>query len=205
MIIHRVLDELLRTWSHVAVLRALLDTATGFTGNEVGRVSAMDPKAALAALTRLEQLGIVRRIRGGRDHIFTLNRDHYLVTKGILPLFAVEQRFPDELASAIARAVNARAISVVMFGSVARREESSQSDVDLCCIVKNEEQKEKLRSLLSRIDPDLLKRFGVKLAPVYFTANEFRKKAKQKNALIRNVLEQGKVISGKHPKELLRG
>lgn len=204
MIIHRVLDELLRTWSHVAVLRALLDTATGFTGNEVGRVSGMDPKAALAALTRLEELGVVRRLRGGRDHIFTLNRDHYLVTKGILPLFAVEQRFPGDLASVIARSVKGNALSVVLFGSVARREELPQSDVDLCCIVKNEAQKEKVQLLLNRIDSDLLNRFGVKLAPVYFTANEFRKKAKLRNVLIRNILEQGKVISGKHPKGLLR-
>ncbi|MGA2623864.1 MAG: helix-turn-helix domain-containing protein [Bacteroidota bacterium] len=86
MIMHRVLDEVLRSWSHVAVLRALMDTSTGFTGNEVARVSGMQPRSALKALSSLEELGIVRRQRGGRDHLFTLNREHFLVREALLPI-----------------------------------------------------------------------------------------------------------------------
>ena len=53
-------------------LRALIDTNSGFTGNEVARVSGMNPRSAFKALTSLENLGIVNRQIGGRDHIFTL-------------------------------------------------------------------------------------------------------------------------------------
>lgn len=41
MIIYRAFDEVFRSWSHVAVIRALIDTANGFTGNETARVSGM--------------------------------------------------------------------------------------------------------------------------------------------------------------------
>ena len=86
MVIHRPFDEVLRSWSHVAVLRAILDSAVGLTGNEIARVSGMQPRSALKALTSLEELGIVHRQRGGRDHLFTLNRDHFLTREGLLPL-----------------------------------------------------------------------------------------------------------------------
>ena len=50
MIIYRAFDEVFRTWSNVAVIRALLDTNTGFTGNEVARAASMHPNSALKAL-----------------------------------------------------------------------------------------------------------------------------------------------------------
>ncbi len=203
MIVNRVFDELFRTWSHVAVLRALQDTATGFTGNEVARVSGMDPKAALKALTSLENLGIVRRQRGGRDHIFTLNRNHYLMEHGVIPLFKIEQRFYEEVKTAIANAVKRQALSVILFGSVALGEETPQSDLDICCIVKNKPQQEKLQSILDSISPTLHNRFGVKVGPIFFTLGEFKKKASKRNQLIIQILEQGKIITGKNPKALL--
>lgn len=204
MVINKVLDELFRTWSHVAVLRALLDTATGFTGNKVARSAGMDPKAALQSLGRLEELGIVRRQRGGRDHLFTLNRNHFLVEQGIIPLFVTEQQFLEEVKSAIASAMRRRSLSVVMFGSVAREKETPQSDLDLCCIVQNKSQLEQAQSALDRIGTSLRDRFGVKVGPVFFTLDEFRKKAAKRNRLINEILDQGKLISGKNPKTLLR-
>jgi predicted nucleotidyltransferase len=203
MIVNRVFDELFRTWSNVAVLRALQDTASGFTGNEVARESGMDPKAALNALTRLEELGIVRRQRGGRDHIFTLNRNHYLVERAIIPIFSAEHKFLDEIYSLIAKSVKGQALSIVLFGSVARREDTPQSDLDICCIVKNKTQQEKLQMKLDEISSTLHNRFGVKIGPVYFTLDEFRKKESKQNPLIRQILDQGKVIIGKNPKVLL--
>lgn len=203
MIVNRVFDELFRTWSHVAVLRALQDTATGFTGNEVARVSGMDPKAALKALTSLENLGIVHRQRGGRDHIFTLNRNHYLVEHGVIPLFTIEQRFLEEVKYVIAKATKGEVLSIVLFGSVARKEETPQSDLDICCILKNKAQQEKLQSHLDRISSTLNSRFGVKISSVFLTLDEFKKKASRRNRLIKQIIDQGKVITGKNLKVLL--
>ena len=95
MIIYRAFDEVFRTWSNVAVIRALLDTNTGFTGNEVARAASMHPNSALKALTLLEGLGIVNRQIGGRDHIFSLNREYFLVQEAILKVFGIESSFPN--------------------------------------------------------------------------------------------------------------
>lgn len=205
MVIHRAFDEIFRSWSHVAVLRGLVDTATGFSGNEVARVSGMTPLSALKALTSLEKLRIVNRQRGGRDHLFTLNRHHYLVEEVILKLYHSERQFPEVISSVLAAILKRSVVSAVIFGSVARREETAESDLDLCCIVKTEGQKETVRELLNNKSSDLYRRFGIKVAPVLLTVGEFRKKEKSNNRLIRSILAEHRVIVGKNLKRVIRG
>ena len=203
MILHRSIDEVFRSWSNVAVIRALQDTASGFSGREVARVAGMSIRSALQALTSLENLGIVRRQRGGRDHIFTLNRNHYLVEQCIIPLFAIERRFLENIRTFIAEAVKGQALSVILFGSVARGEETPQSDLDICCIVKNKSQQKRLQSILDGISPALLNRFGVKIGPIFFTLTEFKKNALKQNRLTKEILVHGEIITGKNLKVLL--
>jgi len=200
---HRVLDEVLRSWSHVAVLRALLDTSTGFSGNEVARVSGMHPRSALKALSSLEELGIVRRQRGGRDHLFTLNREHFLVRDALLPIYHAERQFPEVVKTYLSASLGSPAVSAVLFGSAARGEETPSSDLDVCCIVKTEKQKETVRQHLDAISSELYRKFGVKVAPVYFTLEELGKKAK--SSLVKSILSHGTVIAGRNPKDILHG
>ncbi len=203
MVIHRALDEVFRSWSHVAVLRALLDTTSGCTGSEVGRVAGMQPRSALKALTSLEQLGIVRRQRGGRDHIFTLNRDHVLVRDAILSLYHSERQFPEVLFTTLAAILKSPVVSAVVFGSVAKREETPLSDLDLCCIVNTEKQKDAVREKLDGEAASLDRKFGVRVALLLFTVEEFR--AKLKSRLVKDIVDHGKLLTGKDLRGILNG
>ena len=201
MIIYRAFDEVFRSWSHVAVLRALIDTQTGFTGNEVARISGMHPRSSLKALTSLEELGIVQRQRGGRDHIFTLNREHVLVQSAILPMYGEERKMRTTIYSRLSHHMKKYVISAAVFGSVAREEETAASDFDLCCIVQSEREKDPVREILNRAAAEMHKKFGIKLAPLFFTVREFKHKSRTK--LVQDIAEYGKVLAGVHPKVLL--
>lgn len=72
MVFHRVFDYVFSTWSHVAVLRALQDASQGLIGREIARLAGMNHRSCLNALTKLENLSIVLRQHGGRDHRFLL-------------------------------------------------------------------------------------------------------------------------------------
>ena len=202
MVIYRAFDEVFRSWSHVAVLRVLVDTATGFSGNEAARAAGMTPPAALKALTSLEELGVVHRQRGSREHLFTLNRNHYLVRDALLRLYRSERQFPEVVFVTLSAILRTAVVSAFVFGSVARKEETAQSDLDLCCIVKAEKHKEAVRTLLDKESSGLYKKFGIKLAPLFFTIDEFRKKAKTRNRLVRSVLANNRVIAGRHLRRL---
>jgi Sugar-specific transcriptional regulator TrmB./Nucleotidyltransferase domain. len=202
MIIYRVFDEVFRSWSHGAVLRALLDTTNGYTGNEVARLSGMHPRSALKALTSLEQLGMVNRQRGGRDHIFTLNRSHILIYDVVEHIYRVEQEFAGRIINTLAGKLKRHVLSAVIFGSVAKRVETPFSDFDLCCIVKTESQKNTIRELLNSDAQKLYKTFGIKIAPLLFTLDEVKKKIK--TPLMQDVVIHGKLVAGKNIKELIR-
>ncbi|MGD1046361.1 MAG: nucleotidyltransferase domain-containing protein [Bacteroidota bacterium] len=203
MILYRVFDEVFRSWSHVAVLRALLDTTSGCTGNEVARLSGMHPRSAIKALTSLEQLGIVNRQRGGRDHNFTLNRNHFLVQSVVEPVYKAEQEFYQLIIHALAKKLRRVVLNATIFGSVAKRTETPFSDLDLCCIVKTEEQKESVRNLLNTDAQKLYSIFGVKVAPLFLTLEELKKK--NKTHLVRDMLDHGMLVTGKKLKVLLDG
>ena len=203
MIINRVLDEIFRTWSNVAVIRALLDTNTGFSGNEVARVAGMNPRSAFKALTSLEELGLVNRVVGGRDHIFTLNREHYLIQEIILKIYPIESKFLDEVINTLSKILRGHVYSAVIFGSVAMREEKSLSDLDICCIVNAPVEVLFLRDILNKKSPMLYKKYGIRLAPVLFMKAQFMKKRKTK--LIKDIAEEGILITGKSIKGLLNG
>lgn len=203
MVVNRVLDEIFRTWSNVAVLRALLDTNTGFSGNEVARVAGMNPRSAFKALTSLEELGIVSRVVGGRDHIFTLNREHFLVQEIILKIYTIESRFLKEIINELSAILKKRVESAVIFGSVARKEENPLSDLDICCIVNSPIELHYLRDLLNKKSPILQKKYGIRLAPVFFLKGAFLRKIKSK--LIKDIVEEGILITGKSLKGIING
>jgi DNA-binding transcriptional ArsR family regulator len=197
MLFHRSLNEVFRSWTHIAVLRALQDTAVGSTGNQVARDAQMHPRSAFKALTALEVLGIVNRRRGGRDHLFTLNRDHILLESGILPMLDVERRMIERLEAELQRLLRRRVIAAILFGSVARHEEKPESDVDLCCIVDGERSKGMAQDALHASAPVIYRRFGAKLAPIFFTTAEFQRK--RTSPLVKTILAEGRVIVGRMP------
>ena len=203
MIIHRPYDEVLRSWSHVAVLRALLDSNIGLSGNQVARMSGMQPRSALKALSSLEELGIVRRQRGGRDHLFTLNRSHHLVSEGLLPLYSAETSFLRDLEQSLSSILTKRVMCAVIYGSVVRRQETAQSDLDLFCLVRSEKDKEALRQSLMKAAPSLHSRFAVKLAPLFFTLAELKKNLK--SPFVKQLLKEGRALVGQLPREIARG
>lgn len=203
MVINRVLDEIFRTWSNVAVLRALIDTNTGYSGNEVARVAGMNPRSAFKALTSLEELGIVNRVVGGRDHIFTLNREHYLVQEIILKIYPVESKFLDEVINALSAILKGHVYSAVIFGSVSRKEEKSLSDLDICCIVNTPIEVLFVRDTLNKKSSILYKKYGIRLAPVLFMKAQFLRKKRTK--LIKDIAKEGILITGKSIKGLLNG
>ena len=91
----------------------------------------------------------------------------------------------------------------VIFGSVVRKQETAQSDLDLFCLVKLEKEKEELRQSLLTAAPSLHSRFAVKLAPVFFTLAELKKNLK--TSFVKQLLKEGKALVGQLPKEIARG
>ncbi len=205
MIFHKVFDEVFSTWSHIAVLRVLQDAAQGLTGREIARSASMSHSSCLNALTKLEELHLLARQRGGRDHFFALNRNHMLVSEAILPLLQVERKFLGQLGEYLKRQLTRKVVSVILFGSVARKEETIRSDLDICVLVRASSEKESIQNLVHVMAPTVQQRFGARLSPIFFTTAEFARGIKSKKSPMIEIAKEGHVIVGKSINEVIRG
>jgi len=203
MIINRVLDEILSTYSSIAVLRVLLHSGKGLTGREISRNALITPKSALIALSKLTDLKIVNRIIGGRDHNFSLNRKNYLVINGILPLLESENHYMDVIVKLIKKYLANKCVSIILFGSVARKEEKIGSDLDICAVVQSAAQLKEIVQIRQELFYQLAENFGITLGLTSVTQNEFRSKGLKGKPPINDIIKEGVLLYGKPIKMIL--
>lgn len=203
MIFNKVFDEIFSSGSQIAVLRSLKNSKTGITGHEVARLSGLSPKAALTTLSKLESLKIVKRVIGGRDHYFTLNRTNYLVETGIIPLLSIESSFLNALLSKVSKETKNYCLSIVLFGSVARKEEVLESDIDLCFIVEDVENGRALKSKISDMREIIYETFGVYISPNIFTKSKLIESRNNNSSLINSIINEGILVKGKPLNQIL--
>jgi len=205
MIFYRVLDQVLSGSSQIAVLRAMQDSKIGLSGREIARIAGISPKACLQALTNLENLSIVFRQRGGRDHFFTLNREHLLVKEGILAFLDLERNYLKLLSKKIIRNTSKHSESIILFGSVARKEESIESDIDICFVYSGTSHREIISKKMEGLSLSIKREYGATISPFFISLKGFKRKGKLNQAPVNEILNDGIVLYGKSIKVLSNG
>lgn len=203
MIVHKILDNVFATWSNIAVLRVLNKVKTGLSGREIAKQANMSAPSSLEALSSLENLNIVNRQRGGREHFFFLNREHYIVKKIIIPILSSEKKFAVTIYSDIEKVLGKHSSSLIVFGSTARNEEKIESDLDLCIVFNGTGEKSKGENTITEVNLSLFRKYGVSLSPFFISEKEFKKRAKIKKSPVSDIIRDGIVISGKSIRKLL--
>ena len=203
MIIHKPLNEIFSAYSNIAVIRELRYTKNGFSGREIAKRAGLSAPAAINSLTHLESLRIVNRQIGGRDHIFTLNISNYFVKVVLLPILDAEGKFYDSIVKDIKKILFKNTISVFLFGSVARKDESIQSDFDICIVFSGLKDKKIVEEKVNVCRDELHNNYGISLAPFYISVKEFQQRAKLKKPPINEILKEGILLFGQSIKELL--
>jgi hypothetical protein len=198
-----ILDEVFSTWSHVSTLRILMSAARPLSGREIARLAHMNHRSCLRALTRLEHIGFVNRNRGGRDHLFTINREHRLWHEGILPMLEIERRHIGRLAKRLRKELSTYVESAILYGNSVMKREAPDTTVDLCLIINSRTTEQEVRSHLEIVAPIAWKRYGAKLQTVVFTEPEFVRRAKRGQASVQTIIKEGQVITGRSIRELI--
>jgi DNA-binding transcriptional ArsR family regulator len=112
------------------VLNALAGTTRPLTGREVARLTGRSSHSGvLDALNRLTEHGLVDRAEAGRALLYSLNREH-LAAPAVDVLAGMRAELLERLRHAIGE-WDVAPIHVSLFGSVARGDGDTRSDVDL--------------------------------------------------------------------------
>jgi predicted nucleotidyltransferase len=199
----RPLDGIFGRPAHVRVLRVLARNPEGLTGRRLAELAALEPSSAHNALKRLVEFGLVDVSPLGRAHVYRLLRDRLAARELLLPLFRKEADLLPAEVRRLAKSFGDLAISVVLFGSVARREEGPWSDLDVCVVVPDAASRRRAARIVDKESTRLSSLTGIQ--PTFFvvTRRDFQRRFRGKNSLVRSIVREGRVVKGKTITEVL--
>lgn len=147
------LTALIGSAGNVRVLRALATNAAPRSAPQLAATAGLTPQGARGVLTALARQRLVKVYGSGRTQLYVLNAEHPLASS-LAALFQDEQRRWDGLMSSI-REVLKRHGSVCaawLYGSVARGEDASGSDVDIALVVRSRAVADEVREALMPLE-----------------------------------------------------
>ena len=157
----------------------------------VAREAGVNHQACAVALRKLEQLGAVSRMGSGRTQLLRLNVESYLVSGLILPLLLKERQWISTVHKAVVQEFEQPALTITIFGSAARGEDTPGSDLDVLVVVRNAKDKHAVLGAAALGNSDFMKRFGMRCSPVVFTLAEVKSRIRKKDRLMENILKEG--------------
>jgi predicted nucleotidyltransferase len=187
------LDVLLGTPAVVKVLRALATAPPGaFSGRELARMAGVVPSQATLALKRLEATNVVWRKVQGKADLWSLDRDTALGAIA-LQLFAGERSIRQSMMEDIRATLRPLPVSrALIFGSVARGEDSPRSDLDLFVQVPDKASATRVKEALLDARVRISRVYGTELSPLVYTDGECRRPPHPE--LLANILREGKPV-----------
>jgi len=206
MKIHNKLDEILKHVSKIKILRFLFTEKDEHTGRAIAKGIRMSPSSTYNTLQGMKKEGLISAKKKGNAILYRLQENNYVVKKLLAPLFKKEKAIYDDVILFIKKSLKkykSEVVSMAIFGSIARREETSRSDIDLLVIVENKNGRIKINKAIDKLSIVIAKSFSAALSPYILTRLEIRQKYRKKQAIIISILENNRLIYGEPIERIL--
>ena len=198
------LDDLLSSHARLRILRYLCAVGGEHTGREIARAIGMGETPTHRALRELADTLVVLYRVAGRAHYYRLNERHALVERVLRPLFAAERTQRDAAIAELLAEVDVPLDAALVYGSVARGEDTWRSDLDVLLVVPTADDARRTAERLWQRDGDLLRRYGV-ISVRPLSRDELAARVQRGEKWLMEALRDGVVVRGTSPKHLLRG
>jgi predicted nucleotidyltransferase len=197
------LDYILGQLSKVRILRFLILTGVPMNGREIGKAVGLSHVQTHTALKDLVEQGIVSLRKVGRSNLYELQKEHLVVSEWLNPLILGEKNLKRRLAETVIKALSTAPSSLLVFGSVARREEKAGSDIDLLIVMPDHSDLKKTETELESAGEEVSRLFGNRLSPLIISRTEVLRRRRGRDAFLREVMGGAEVIFGATIPELL--
>jgi predicted nucleotidyltransferase len=176
MKIASALDPVLNSVTKVRLLRTLFtQPARRWTGRELAKAARVSTAQAARDLRELSDVGILLRDVLGRSYSWELSRDHVLFNP-LSNLFGLEANLKSELVRQIADELRAEPIrQAKLFGSIARGDERSDSDVDLFLEVADASKVPRVNAAVDKLRVRVWRSFGNPVVPLVYTSSKVKR------------------------------
>src|SRR5450759_746347 len=144
MISQNVLESIFGSPAKIRILRVLSASPQPLSGRQVGELSRLSHRGAIQALESLVELGAVRQRRVGAAYQYSLSRGNVAVETIIAPSLKAEASMLDDLKKNIIVQFSGKAVSLTLYGSLARGTGKRGSDIDVLAVARDERRKQEL-------------------------------------------------------------
>lgn len=191
-----LLEEVFGSKSKIKILRVMLRTKVPLTGRKIAVLSGLNHRTGLLSLRELIQEGFVAVRSAGKSKIYTLNADNVFLKAAVSRLFFDEKNLLSTLFRRIRAGLKGKVSALILFGSIAEGREAPDSDIDICVVIGPREKRAAAEKILKGENERVLTEYGNELAPYYVTKDDFIKKYKKGDKLIRDIADKGRFIIG---------
>jgi predicted nucleotidyltransferase len=187
------LTRLMGDSGNLRVLRSLLAYEGPQSSTQLARDSALTLAGVAKVLDSLVTQGAVQILGGGRSRLFQAVTSHPFVTE-LKAVFAHERAQWEGFLSGLRQLFqgDGGVKAAWLYGSVARGEDTPESDVDLAVLVEDEPAAERIRQALHGIEASLHAHFSV----ITLTADTL---PSVKRTWWSEVLRDGRTLKGPDP------
>jgi DNA-binding transcriptional ArsR family regulator len=185
-----------------AVIRALAGTATALGVRELARVAGVSANRASQVLSHLEEHGLVIVEEHGAGRLCRLNRDH-LAVEPLLALADMRGRLLGFLRDEV-KLWGARALHVSLFGSAARGDGGTGSDLDLLVVKADAEDDNRWETQLYESGERILAATGNRAAWFIAAGEDLTRALRAGEPIIAEWRRDNIHLAGRRLEQLLR-
>jgi len=191
---HNTLEEIFSSKVKIAVMKLMcLNPEKKYIGREMARLLNISASRVSEVLELFRKNAVVNRERVGRASQWELNKKSILGNE-VSSLINLERKIYKELKSRIYETLirEKSVLKVVLYGSVARKREKPESDIDVFILVKTKKDKELAAELIGKLNKYLLPRYGNVISESIYSEREWKDMGRTK--IFKKIESEGEII-----------
>lgn len=197
------LNDILGNKKALDIIRILTLLSDDASGREIASRAGQSPQTALNTLNELGELNLIFSRTVGRAKLYTINADHWFIVDGLIPLWDKIDSWLDLLGQFYAEKLPQPPLCIIVYGSYARGEATSASDLDLLFVFDDAVYDETIIDHILSLSSDVFERFGISTSPKAISQGEFKRSITKSEGLMRNIFREGRSISGTTVSEVI--
>ena len=197
------LDHILGPTSKIKILRFLIKSRVPMNGREIGKAIGLSHVRCHTILKEFSQQGIVSLRQIGRSTVYELQQNHIVVKDWLKPLFLKEEQLKSSLARTATNYLSIKPLSIILFGSIAKKQDRYGSDIDILLIMPDNANLKTCKREITGSEEKITQLYGNHLSPLFIKRAAFIRKLKMEDQFLKDVLKYGYSIYGRAFSELL--
>jgi predicted nucleotidyltransferase len=178
----------------IAVMKIMcLNPERKYSGREMARLLNISASRVSEVLELFRKNAVVHREMVGRASQWGLNKES-IVVEEVSSLINMERKIYMELKSKIYETLirEKSILKVVLYGSIARKMEKPESDIDVFILVMTKKDKELAGELVGKLNKYLLPRYGNLISESIYSEREW--KDMEKTKIFKKIESEGEII-----------